>query len=68
MLRAINKDYEKTEGVLQVLGKHINNAYNQFSNALQSFTLLGQKLSSTQVLSETIEEAAEQPKKLKTEA
>jgi DNA recombination protein RmuC len=62
MLRAINKDYEKTEGVLQVLGKHINNAYNQFSNALQSFSLLGQKLSSTQTLSEP----AEENKQLKT--
>ena len=68
MLRAINKDYEKTEDVLQVLGKHINNAYSQFSNALQSFALLGQKLSSTQILSETIEEAAEKPKELKTDA
>jgi len=52
LLRAIQKDYEKTEGVLQVLGRHINNAYNQFSNLLQNFSLLGQKLSSTQVLSE----------------
>ncbi len=52
LLRAIQKDYEKTEGVLQVLGKHLNNAYNQFSNVLQNFSLLGQKLSSTQALSE----------------
>lgn len=56
LLRAIQKDYEKTEGVLSVLGKHINNAYSQFANALQSFSLLGQKLSSTQALSESIEE------------
>ncbi|MBU0619318.1 DNA recombination protein RmuC [Patescibacteria group bacterium] len=56
LLRAIQKDYEKTEGVLSVLGKHINNAYSQFANALQSFSLLGQKLSSTRVLSESIEE------------
>lgn len=52
LLRAIQKDYEKTEGTLQVLGRHINNAYNQFSNALQSFSLLGQKLSQTEALSE----------------
>ncbi len=63
MLRAIQKDYEKTEGVLQVLGKHINNAYNQMSNVLQNFSLLGQKLSSTQALSEPEEEA----KQLKAE-
>lgn len=59
LLRAVQKDYEKTEGVLQILGKHINNAYNQFSNALQSFSLLGQKINSTQVLSEPLEEIKE---------
>lgn len=56
LLRAIQKDYQKTETVIQVLGKHLNNAYNQFSNVLQNFSLLGQKLSSTQVLSESIQE------------
>ncbi len=63
MLRAIQKDYEKTEEVLQILGKHINNTYNQLSNFTQKFSLLGQKLSSTQVLSESREEA----KQLETE-
>lgn len=62
MLRAIQKDYEKTEGVLQVLGKHINNAYNQFSNVLQNFSLLGQKLSSTQTLGEGEKETVKQLK------
>lgn len=52
LLRAIQKDYEKTEGTLQVLGKHLTNAYNQFSNAMQGFSLLGQKLTQTQTLSE----------------
>lgn len=64
MLRAIQKDYEKTENVLQVLGKHINNTYNQFSNAFQSFSLLGQKLSSTQALSEPEEETKKLEKKV----
>lgn len=63
LLRAIQKDYEKTDSVLQVLGKHINNAYNQMSNVLQNFSLLGQKLSSTQALSELKE-----PKQLKVES
>lgn len=63
LLRAIQKDYEKTEGVLQVLGKHINNAYNQFSNVAQKFSLLGQKLSSTQTLSEP----EEKPEQLEAE-
>jgi DNA recombination protein RmuC len=50
MLRAIQKDYEKTEGLLSVLGRHLNNAYNQMNNVVSSFNLLGQKLSSTQAL------------------
>lgn len=52
LLRAIQKDYEKTETTIQVLGRHINNAYNQFSNTLQSFSLLGQKLDQTRALGE----------------
>jgi len=60
MLRAIQKDYEKTEGVLQILGKHLTNAYNQFSNVLQNFSLLGQKLSSTQALGEGTKEEVKQ--------
>lgn len=56
LLRAIQKDYQKTDSVLQVLGKHLNNAYNQFAHVLQSFSLLGQKLSSTQALSESNQE------------
>lgn len=50
LLRAIQKDYEKTETVISVLQKHVSNAYNQMSNVVQSFSLLGQKLSSTQAL------------------
>jgi len=65
MLRAIQKDYEKTEGALQVLGKHINNAYSKFNDALQSFALLGQKVSSTQAISESIEEKEQLNQSLK---
>jgi DNA recombination protein RmuC len=50
MLRAIQKDYEKTDSLLSVLGRHLNNAYNQMNNVVSSFNLLGQKLSSTQAL------------------
>ncbi|OGD62355.1 hypothetical protein A2160_03860 [Candidatus Beckwithbacteria bacterium RBG_13_42_9] len=60
LLRAIQKDYEKTEGTLQVLGGHINHAYNQFANTLQSFSLLGQKISQTKALGEL-----EEPEKIK---
>lgn len=38
---------------LGVLGRHIQNAYNQMSNVLSGFTLLGQKLTSPQALGET---------------
>lgn len=52
LLRAIQGDYEKIEGNLSVLGGHIKNAYNQMSNVTSSFSLLGQKLSSTRSLGE----------------
>lgn len=54
-IRAVQKDYVKVEDNLGVLGRHLNNAYNQMSNVLSSFTLLGQKLSSAQTLDETKE-------------
>jgi DNA anti-recombination protein RmuC len=54
MLRAIQKDYEKTNEALQVLGKHINNTYNQYNaKVMQNFSLMGQKLTSTQSLPDT---------------
>lgn len=55
LLRAIQKDYEKTGSVLNVLGTHVTRAYNQMSNVFQSFSLLGQKLSQTKALGESEE-------------
>jgi DNA recombination protein RmuC len=52
MVRALQKDYEKTETTLGILGRHINNAYNQMSNVFRRFSLIGQKLSSMQTLGE----------------
>lgn len=52
LLRAIKGDYEKVDGSLSILGGHIKNSYNQMSNVLSGFTLLGQKLTSTQSLGE----------------
>lgn len=46
-LRAIQKDYEKTEENLGVLQKHLTNAYNMMSNVFSSFGNLGQKIAST---------------------
>lgn len=54
-IRAIQKDYNKVEDNLSVLGRHIQNAYNQMSNVFSGFTQLGQKLSSAQTLGETEE-------------
>lgn len=47
LLRAIQKDYEKTGEQLGVLGRHIGNAYNTMSSVSGSFDVLGQKLSKT---------------------
>ncbi len=59
-LRAIQRDYNKMGDNLSVLSKHIQNSYNQMSNVLSGFTLLGQKLSSTQALGEGTKEEIEQ--------
>jgi DNA recombination protein RmuC len=52
ILKAIKKDYEKSEESLSTLGKHITNAYNQMASVTKNFMTLGQKLSSTSLLSE----------------
>ena len=44
----------------RILGRHPQNAYNQMSNVLSGFTLLGQKLTSTQALGENRKEEAKQ--------
>jgi len=58
-IRAIQKDYSKVDENLGILGRHIQNAYNQMSNVTSGFTLLGQKLTSTQTLGG--EETNQQP-------
>ncbi len=60
-IRAVQKDYIKVEDNLGVLSRHINNAYNQLSNVVSSFALLGQKLSSTQTLEEGENNERKQP-------
>ncbi len=52
ILRAIKKDYEKSDEALSVLNKHISNAYNQSAQVNKNFQNLGQKLTSSQLLSE----------------
>ena len=50
-LRAIQKDYGKVGENLNVLQRHLTNAYNMMSSVFFSFTQLGQKITSTQNLS-----------------
>ncbi len=49
-LRGIQKDYGKLGENLSTLNKHLTNAYNQMSNVGTEYTLMGQKLSSTNSL------------------
>ncbi len=55
MLRALQIDYDKTNESLNVLGKHLNNAYTQFNNVTSGFLQLGQKLNSTKRIGEKSE-------------
>ena len=50
LLRTIQKDYLKVEDSLQILGKHLNNATNQYSNASQQYVSMGQKLKYQELL------------------
>lgn len=59
-IRSVQKDYSRVEEGLGILGKHIQNAYNQMNNVVSGFTLLGQKISSTQALSGEVKEETKQ--------
>lgn len=59
-IRAIQKDYNKVDENLGVLGKHLQNAYNQMSNVLSGFNTLGQKLTSAQSLGLGVKEKVKQ--------
>lgn len=61
IIRAIKKDYEKTDEALSILGKHVANAYNQTTQVVKNFTSLGQKIASTELLPE---ETRQEEKKL----
>lgn len=50
LLRALQIDYEKVSESLDVLGKHIGNASNQFTNVQKGVSTLGNKLSSAKHL------------------
>ncbi|OGM11658.1 hypothetical protein A2Z22_02555 [Candidatus Woesebacteria bacterium RBG_16_34_12] len=63
VLRAIQKDYSKVEDNLSVLQRHLNNAYNMMSNVFTSFTQLGQKITSTREIGESLPEGKREVKK-----
>lgn len=51
LLRAIQKDFDKSEESLSTLGTHLKSAYNKYSEVQSGFNTLGQKLTSTKKLS-----------------
>lgn len=50
IVRSMQRDYQKVEESLSTLQKHLNNAFNMMSNVVSSFSVLGQKINSTQKL------------------
>jgi len=50
LLSAIKKDYQKTDEAMQILNRHITNAYNQSANVGKNLSSLGQKLTSTELM------------------
>jgi DNA recombination protein RmuC len=49
-IRSMQKDYQKVEENMNVLQRHITNAYNQMNNVSTSFTHLGQKFPSSSLI------------------
>lgn len=52
LLQSIKKEYEKNYQIIELLNKHLGNAYTQMNNLNRSFSLLGEKLSSVKLLEE----------------
>ena len=50
LLKSVQKEYTKFDENFQLLGRHLANASNQYTNASGQFTLLGQKLNQTKHL------------------
>lgn len=49
-LRAVQKDYERTEEDLNIMQKHLNSAFNKMNDVFSSFGKLGGKISATKNL------------------
>jgi DNA recombination protein RmuC len=57
LFRAIQKDYEKINDQMGVLGKHVGNAYNAFSSLSGGIQVLGQKINRSSDLRDTLIES-----------
>ncbi|HWY79640.1 MAG TPA: DNA recombination protein RmuC [Candidatus Sulfotelmatobacter sp.] len=55
LLRGLQIDYDKVTDSLDVLGKHLGNASNQYMNVNKSFIGLGQKISTIKQLGNTVQ-------------
>ncbi len=62
LLRGLQIDYEKVNDNLDLLGKHLGNASNQYVNVNKSFAGFGNKLSTIKQLGNESEEAVKQLK------
>ncbi len=59
MLRGLQIDYDKVNDSLDILGKHLGNASNQYANVNRSFFGLGQKISTIKQLGNTTQKELE---------
>ncbi len=50
LLRGLQLDFEKVQASMDVLGKHIGNSSNQYSNVQKGFSGIGQKIESVKYL------------------
>jgi len=55
LLRGLQIDYDKVNESMDVLGKHLGNASNQYSNVNRNFLGLGQKISTIKQLGNSVE-------------
>lgn len=55
LLRGLQGDYEKVNDSLDVLGKHLGNASNQYANVTKGVMTLGTKLSTVKQLGHAVE-------------
>lgn len=61
-LRAVQKDYSKVETYLNILQKHLTNAFNAMSEVTNSFLQLGQKITSTKNLENDVKPVSKELK------